>query len=205
MRNRQDRSLSWLAYGSLGHDMNWCVGDCDYFPSLVWATREVIETRSFTCSEQKCIFGVDGQQWEKSILGFTSVSQHQEAEAIMGIMFLKLNSGKNSYHAVNLYHQDIQILKYTIWDGFFFYPCSGGNKLKHQHFRLDWSWISLQKQNYVVDEQAGVLEVVLRRRGYLGETSFVGECVVDTQSPPKYTGTHTLKANCFVCAIHWKH
>ncbi|KAI4882428.1 hypothetical protein NFI96_008005 [Prochilodus magdalenae] len=51
----------------------------------------------------------------------------------------------------------------------------GGNKLKGQHFRLDWAWISLQQRSYVVDEQAGLLEVVLRRRGYLGETSFVGK------------------------------
>lgn len=51
--------------------------------------------------------------------------------------------------------------------------------MKEQHFHLDWAWISLQNQNYVVDEQAGVLEVVLRRRGYLGETSFVGESVVN--------------------------
>uniref|UniRef100_A0A452VIT9 FRAS1-related extracellular matrix protein 2 n=1 Tax=Ursus maritimus TaxID=29073 RepID=A0A452VIT9_URSMA len=58
------------------------------------------------------------------------------------------------------------VFHFTVEDG-------GGNKLTKQHFRLNWAWISFEKEYYLINEDSKFLDVILKRRGYLGETSFI--------------------------------
>ncbi|XP_029030012.1 FRAS1-related extracellular matrix protein 2a [Betta splendens] len=100
---------------------------------------------------------------------------------------VNLRQGNNSVHTFNQADIDDLNICYVLrseenatTDSFSFsVEDRGGNKLKGQQFRLDWAWISLEKDYYVVDEEDKFLEVVLKRRGFLGETSFVGIGTMD--------------------------
>ncbi|XP_023241151.1 extracellular matrix protein 3-like [Centruroides sculpturatus] len=50
----------------------------------------------------------------------------------------------------------------------------GKNELDNQQFLINWSWISLEHDFYSINETEKFLKINLKRRGYLGETSFVG-------------------------------
>ncbi|KAG1699840.1 FRAS1-related extracellular matrix protein 2 [Nymphon striatum] len=65
-------------------------------------------------------------------------------------------------------------------DTFFFDVVdTGNNVLKNKSFNINWSWISLPLNVFSVNETDEFLTVKLIRRGYLGETSFVGVKTVD--------------------------
>ncbi|XP_039361396.1 FRAS1-related extracellular matrix protein 2 [Mauremys reevesii] len=89
--------------------------------------------------------------------GNHSITQFTQADIDDMKICYVLREGENA--TSDLFH-------FTVEDG-------GGNKLKSQHFRLNWAWISLEKEYYLVNEDSKYLDVVLKRRGYLGETSFI--------------------------------
>ncbi|XP_077380250.1 FRAS1-related extracellular matrix protein 3 [Festucalex cinctus] len=100
-----------------------------------------------------------------------------------------MNSAKGNDSIRTFTQADINDMKisYVLLDGsnatsdifYFTIEDNGGNKLKPQPFRLNWAWISLEREFYLVDEDAKFLEVTLKRRGYLGETSFVSIATKD--------------------------
>ncbi|KAM5311565.1 FRAS1-related extracellular matrix protein 2 [Glossophaga mutica] len=94
-----------------------------------------------------------------------------------------LHLGQGNHSASRFTQADIDDMKicYVLREGsnatsdvfHFAVEDGGGNRLPKQRFHLSWAWISLEKDYYLVDEDARFLDVVLRRRGYLGETSFI--------------------------------
>ncbi|KFO26836.1 FRAS1-related extracellular matrix protein 2 [Fukomys damarensis] len=94
-----------------------------------------------------------------------------------------LNLGKGNHSISQFTQGDIDDMKicYVLKEGanatsdmfYFTVEDGGGNKLTNQHFRLNWAWISFEKEYYLINEDSKFLDVVLKRRGYLGETSFI--------------------------------
>nr|XP_020040117.1 FRAS1-related extracellular matrix protein 2 [Castor canadensis] len=94
-----------------------------------------------------------------------------------------LNLGKGNHSITQFTQADIDEMKicYVLQEGanatsdifHFVVEDGGGNKLTNQHFRLNWAWISFEKEYYLINEDSKFLDVILKRRGYLGETSFI--------------------------------
>uniref|UniRef100_A0A8C7ZI10 Fras1 related extracellular matrix 3 n=1 Tax=Oryzias sinensis TaxID=183150 RepID=A0A8C7ZI10_9TELE len=115
------------------------------------------------------------------------VLKYTVSEAPLHGFIINTALGNNSIKTFT--QADINEMKicYVLLDGnnatsdifFFTVEDNAGNKLKPQPFRLNWAWVSLEREYYLVDEDAKVLEVILKRRGYLGETSFVSIATKD--------------------------
>ena len=67
--------------------------------------------------------------------------------------------------------------------GFNLHACffSGGNELSNQPFHIKWCWISFKQPEYTVAETDGLLEITVHRRGYLGETVYVGKLIQNSK------------------------
>ncbi|KAM4859992.1 FRAS1-related extracellular matrix protein 2 [Thomomys bottae] len=94
-----------------------------------------------------------------------------------------LHLGKGNHSIAHFTQADIDDMKicYVLREGanatsdifHFAVEDDGGNRLTNQHFRLNWAWISFEKEYYLVNEDSKFIDIVLKRRGYLGETSFI--------------------------------
>ncbi|XP_070554250.1 extracellular matrix protein 3-like [Ptychodera flava] len=95
---------------------------------------------------------------------------------------INIAHGNNSISNFTQGDVDNMLIHYVLAEGtnatsdifFFSVGDKGKNILPNQPFRLNWAWISLDKEYYIVNETDRTLHIKLHRRGYLGETSFVG-------------------------------
>ncbi|XP_056323273.1 FRAS1-related extracellular matrix protein 2a [Danio aesculapii] len=132
-------------------------------------TSNVLKAVDRDSSAEALIFHITTQPEHGYLI---SLDRGTENDSINTFTQADINDLKICYILKDENNATSDVFSFTVED-------NGGNKLKNQQFRLNWPWISLEKPNYVVDEQDKVLEVILRRRGFLGETSFVGIGTLD--------------------------
>uniref|UniRef100_A0A8C4NEW7 FRAS1 related extracellular matrix 2a n=1 Tax=Eptatretus burgeri TaxID=7764 RepID=A0A8C4NEW7_EPTBU len=96
-------------------------------------------------------------------------------------IIINLNLGNNSISSFKQGDVDDLRICYILHDPsnatrdvfYFTVEDAGGNIQQQQPFLLTWAWISIEHNYYHVEEKDKSLTITLRRRGYLGETSFV--------------------------------
>ncbi|XP_063592576.1 FRAS1-related extracellular matrix protein 2-like [Penaeus indicus] len=108
------------------------------------------------------------------------------------ICFGDVNERSVSYRLDSGVNETADSFRFSVED-------KGGNSLRAQEFELNWSWISLEEEVYEANETDKVVLVHLRRRGFLGETSFVtmalqnGTAQTDEDLHPSYA--HQVQFN----------